>query len=303
MGKLDGKVAIVTGSSRGIGKEIALMFAAEGAKVVCASRTLNEGERVEFDPRLERGLRGSLDATVAEIGKRGGTAVAIRTDLSSERSCMWLVETARRKFGPVDILVNDAVIACYYPVKDYPTDLWLHCFSVNIHALFILSKLVLPDMIKQSYGRIVNLSSRSAIGPGRGPYMTGERPFKISDLGRFAGMTMYGTTKAAVERFTQGLAQEVYEYGISVASVAPSTYVYTPTTEYLFGNTAEDALVNGEPAEMMAKAALLLATEPLDKVSGRVTYSQAILKEFGWINTGRGYGIDPDLKVTGYSQQ
>lgn len=302
MGKLDGKVAIITGSSRGIGRAIALFFATEGAKVVCASRTLYEGERVAIDPSLERGLRGSLDGTVQEIRRAGGTALAVKTDLYDEKQCISLVETTKREFGPVDVLVNDAVIAYYYPVKDYPTHLWLYCFAVNVHALFILSKLVLPDMITRRRGAIVNISSKSAIGPGRGPYRFEGRPFKITDLGRFAGGTLYGITKAAVERLTQGLAQEVYEYGISVSSVAPSTYIYTPTTEYLFGNTPEDALQNGEPAEMMARAVLLLATEPLDKVTGRVTYSQAILKEFGWIDEGRGLGIDPDLKVSGYSQ-
>jgi len=303
MGKLDGKVAIVTGSSRGIGKAAAIMFAAEGAKVVCASRTLYEGERVEVDPKLERGLRGSLNTTVAEIKKAGGTAIAVKTDVSNEVSCKWLVETARREFGPIDILVNDAVLAHYYAVKDFPTDLWLRDFSNNIHSQFMLSKMVLPDMISKRRGAIINVSSRSAVGPGRGPYMTGDRPFTVSDLGRWAGGTMYGVTKAAVERFTQGLAQEVYEYGITVASVAPGTFVYTPTTEYLFGNTEEEGRRIGEPAEMMASAILLLATEPLDKVCGRCTYSQQILKEFGWIKDGKGYGIDPALKVTGYSQQ
>lgn len=304
MGKLDGKVAIVTGASRGIGKAIAFRFAAEGAKVVCAARTLNENEHIEVDPSLERGLRGSLNSTIAEIQQAGGTAVAVKTDVSSEVSCAWLVEAARREFGPVDVLVNDAVISYYHQIKDYPTDQWLHCFAVNIHAQFLLSKMVLPDMIKSGKGAIINISSRSAIGPGRGPYFGPKGlPRTEADHGRWAGGTMYGTTKAAVERFTQGLAEEVYQYGITVASVAPSTFVYTPTTEYLFGNTEEEALLHGEPADMMARAALLLATEPSDKVSGRATYSQQILKEFGWIDHGKGYGIDPELKVTGYSQQ
>jgi citronellol/citronellal dehydrogenase len=304
MGKLEGKVVIVTGASRGIGRAIAVLFASEGARVVCASRTLVQNEHVEVNPLLERGLRGSLEETVNEIKQAGGTALAVKTDLSNERSCSWLAETTRREFGPVDILVNDAVIAYYYPVKDYPTDLWLHCFAVNIHAQFILSKIVIPDMIRKGKGAIVNLSSRSAVGHGRGPYLNSEgKPRKINDLGRWAGETMYGITKAAIERFTQGLAEEVYEYGITVASVAPSTFVYTPTTEYLFGNTEEEGRKIGEPAEFVAKAVLLLATEPIAKVTGRCTYSQALLKEFGWIKEGKGLGIDTNLKVSGYSQQ
>ena len=111
---------------------------------------------------------------------------------------------------------------------------------------------------------------------------------------------MYGTTKAALERFTQGLAQEVYQYGISVAAVSPSMLVATPGAVYHGYATGPDD-PRSEPPDMMARAILLLATEPLDKVSGRVTYSQAILKEFGWITEGKGAGINSP--GSGYSQQ
>ena len=100
---------------------------------------------------------------------------------------------------------------------------------------------------------------------------------------------------ADANEVTQGLAEEVYQYGISVSAVAPSVTVKTPGAEYL-------KLVRPqfEPVEMMAKAILLLATEPLDKVTGRVTYSQAILQEFGWIEKGQGCGIN--FPGSGYSQ-
>jgi NAD(P)-dependent dehydrogenase (short-subunit alcohol dehydrogenase family) len=110
---------------------------------------------------------------------------------------------------------------------------------------------------------------------------------------------MYGAEKAALERFTQGLAEEVYQYGISVTCVSPSLVVPTPGTVYHKLVTGMDD-PRGEPPEVMARAALLLATEPLDKITGRVTYSQAILKEFGWIKEGRGLGID--RPGSGYSQ-
>ena len=111
---------------------------------------------------------------------------------------------------------------------------------------------------------------------------------------------MYGATKAALERFTQGLAEEVYPYGISVTCVAPSKGVATPGAIYQKLATGPDD-PRKEPPEFMAKAILLLATEPLDKVTGRVTYSQAILKEFGWITEGKGRGIE--LPGSGFSQQ
>jgi len=280
MGKLDGKVAIVTGASRGIGKATAKLFAAEGARVACAARTMGEGEHM---------LEGSLRTTVSEIEKEGGTALAVQTDISSEESCANLVETTKKQLGPADVLVNDAALNYYIPIKDYPISRWLRAFAVNVHGPFILSQLVLPDMIERKSGAIVNVSSSAAIGPGRGPYR-----------GPGSGGTMYGTTKAALERFSQGLAQEVYQYGVSVACLSPSQVVPTPGTVYhKLVNALDDP--RGEPPEVMARAILLLSTEALDKVTGRVTYSQAILKEFGWIEEGRGAGIDSP--GSGFSQR
>jgi NAD(P)-dependent dehydrogenase (short-subunit alcohol dehydrogenase family) len=146
-------------------------------------------------------------------------------------------------------------------------------------------------MIARGSGAIVNISSGAAIGPGRAPY---------SELARRArGGTLYGAEKAALERFTQGLASEVYDDGISVTCVSPSQVVATP-------GTVHHRLVKGmddpraEPADLMARAVLLLATEPLDKVSGRVTYSQQILEEFGWIESGA--GVPFDRRGSGYSE-
>jgi len=281
MGKLDGKVAIVTGASRGIGKAISKQLAAEGAKVACAARTLGEGDHI---------LEGSLTTTVAEIEKDGGTAVAFQVDISQEESCDNLVKKVRETFGPIDVLVNNAALTYFIPVKDYPVRRWLRSFAVNFHGPFILSQKVLPDMIERGSGSIVNISSGAAIGPGRGPYKdtaTGER-----------GGTCYGAEKAALERFTQGLAEEVYKYGISVTCVSPSQVVATPGTVYHKLVTGMDD-PRAEPPETMAKAVLLLATEPLDKVTGRVTYSQQILKEFGWIEKAQGAGVD--RQGSGYS--
>ncbi len=279
MGKLDGKVAVVTGASRGIGKAISTLFAAEGARVVCAARTLGEGEHK---------LGGSINETVSEIRKSGGEAIGVQTDVSSESSCENLVNTARKEFGPVEVLVNNAALNYYIPIKDYPVQRWVRAFAVNVHGPFMLSQKVLPDMIERGQGAIVNVSSGAAIGPGRGPYKSPG-----------TGGTMYGASKAALERFTQGLAQEVYQYGISVTCLSPSKVVPTPGTVYHKLVTGYDD-PRGEPPDMMARAILLLATEPLDKITGRVTYSQAILKEFGWIEKAEGRGIE--IKGTGYSQ-
>ena len=282
MGKLEGKVAIVTGASRGIGQQIAELFAAEGARVVCAARTLNEGDH--------RMLEGSLARTVDRIRQAGGQAEAVTADVSVESECVALVQAARAVFGPIDILVNNAALNYYLPTETYPTNRWVRCFAVNVHAPFILAKEALTDMIPRRSGAIVNISSGAAIGPGRGPY----------DDKTVRGGVMYGATKAALERFTQGLAQEVAQYdGISVAAVSPSQVVPTPgTIHHKLVTGIGDP--RGESPDLMARAALLLASEGAAKVNGRVTYSQQILKEFGWIAEGQGRGVTTG--GSGYSE-
>ena len=280
MGKLDGKVCIVTGASRGIGKSIAEVFAAEGGKIVCAARTMREGDHP---------LEGSLEHTVTGIKEQKGEACAVAVDISDYDQCLHLVEETRKQYGPVDVLVNNAALTYFIPIKDFPVSRWHRSIGVNFHAPFYLSQLVLPDMIAKGAGAIVNISSGAAIGPGRGPY---EGPVQ-------RGGTLYGAEKAALERFTQGLAQEVYNDGVSVTCVSPSLVVPTPGTVFHHLVTGMDD-PRGEPPELMAKAALLLATEPKEKVAGRVTYSQEILMEFGWMKDGKGTGVQ--RKGSGYSQ-
>src|SRR5262245_44412071 len=282
-GRLDGKVVVVTGASRGIGAAIAELFASEGGRVVCAARTLREGDHP---------LEGSLERTVGAIKDAGGEATAVTVNISEPEECERLVRAARDAYGPVEVLVNNAALTYYIPVKDYPLNRWLRSWAVNFQAVFILSKLVLEDMVPRRSGSIVNISSGAAIGPGRGPYpdpAVGAR-----------GGTCYGAEKAAMERFTQGLASEAYQYGVSVTALSPSQVVPTPgTVHHKLVNSMDDP--RGEPPILMAKAALLLASEPLDAVTGRVTYSQALLKEFGWIDEARGTGTPGGRKGSGYS--
>ena len=281
MGRLDGKVVVVTGASRGLGAEIASLLAAEGGRVVCAARTLREGDHR---------LAGSLETTVEGIRARGGEAHPVTVNIAEPVECERLLDTARKVYGPVDVMVNNAALTYFVPIKDYAVGKWIASWNVNVHAPFVLSQLALTDMIPRKRGAIVNIGSGAAIGPGRGPYLdpaVGAR-----------GGTCYGAQKAALERFTQGLAAEVYEHGVSVTCVSPSQVVPTPGTVYhKLVKGLDDP--RGERPELMAKAVLLLASEPLDRVTGRVTYSQQILKEFGWITDGRGRGVD--TPGTGYS--
>jgi citronellol/citronellal dehydrogenase len=283
MGRLDGKVALVTGASRGIGQAIAELFAREGAVVACSARTLEEGGHGLFE--------GSVERTVLNIENAGGQALAVACDVSEYENCERAVRSVEQALGRVDVLVNNAALTYFIPIRDYPLRKWHRSFAVNVHAPFYLSQLVLPGMVERRSGSIVNISSGAAIGPGRAPYDEATR--------RFRGGTLYGAEKAALERFTQGLAAEVYDDGISVTCVSPSQVVATPgTVHHKLVRDEHDE--RAEPVDYMARAALLLASEPLDAVSGRVTYSQEILREFGWIEEARGIGVD--RPGSGYSR-
>ncbi len=133
MGKLENRVALVTGASRGIGQAIAELFAAEGANVVCAARTINEGDHM---------LEGSLSNTVGRIIEAGGSATAVAANISEEEDCRALFDAAIDTYGKVDILVNNAALNYYVPIVDYDVSKWMRAFAVNVHGPFMLSRSV-----------------------------------------------------------------------------------------------------------------------------------------------------------------
>jgi citronellol/citronellal dehydrogenase len=277
---LTGRVALVTGASRGIGAAVARMLAREGAQVVCCARTAHDGEHP---------LEGSLDGTVAAIQAAGGAAVAVPANLAKDEDCERVVEEARATYGPVDILINNAAVAFFGPTVDLPVSRWLASWRVTVHATFLLSKLVLPEMIERGWGRIVNVTSESAIGPGAGPYPGTP----------IIGDTAYGAQKAAIERLSQGLAEEVYPSGVGVAAIAPSLIVPTPGALANAQITGADDPRAEDPA-YMPEAIRVLVSDPLERMAGRVLYSQQLLLEQGLIETGSGLGVDPERRVTGY---
>jgi NAD(P)-dependent dehydrogenase (short-subunit alcohol dehydrogenase family) len=260
VGELSGKVAVITGASRGIGAAIAERFAGAGAAVAVTARTAQEGDHQ---------FAGSLATVVGGITENGGKAIPIVADLAVQADRKRIIETATDELGPIDILVNNAAITYFEPVIGFEEKHFRLMFEVQVRAPFELAQLVLPGMRDRKSGWIVNISS----GAGRHPQGP---PF----AGRRGGGTVYGMCKAALERFTTGLASEVYEDGIAVNVVSPSGLVLTPGVLHhrLDQFTPPE---RHEPVEVMAEAAYVLATGDPAMLTGKITYAKVLLDEVG----------------------
>lgn len=243
--KLSNKVAIVTGSSRGLGKAIAIGFAGEGASVVIAARTEVEGQ-----------MPGTIYKTAEEIEALGQRAIAVRCDVTSEESVNDMVQKALAQFGHIDILVNNAGIAYYPPVVETPLKRWELVIRVNLIGTFLCTKAVLPKMVEQRRGSIINITSVSATE--RGPSVTG---------------VAYGVSKAGLERFTWGLAAEVGKYNIAVNALKPQGVVDTEGMRFMLPD--EDRAQWVSP-DMMVKAAIFLAAQDATGVTGTVAFDEEI---------------------------
>lgn len=258
MSELTGKTALVTGASRGIGRAIATRFAAEGAKVVCvASRLGAHGD-----------LQGTLEQTVADINASGATAGAIACDLSDAEARSTLIAQASELFGPIDILVNNAAGSRMRLACDSPTDERSWMFDLNVNAPVDLAQQAIPAMRERGNGWILNISSATANQP--------TVPYRDSKMAAFI-CTPYGATKAALDRYTEGLAHEVAEHGIYVNTMAPEAIVLTEGASYV-RDIARKNPDMVEPVEMMAEAALALCS---NSHVGQITFSRSIVHALG----------------------
>jgi citronellol/citronellal dehydrogenase len=257
MGILDGKVAIVTGASRGIGAEIARRFAAEGAAVAVAARTADTGTSP---------LPGTITETVEQIRAAGGTAAAIRADLSRPQDRERLIAEASQQLGAPDILVSNAAVTYFTRVEDFTARRFQLMFDVQVEGPFHLAQLVIPGMREKGRGWILNISSAAARHPAMPPTGWATR-----------GGTVYGMCKAALERFSTGLAAELYADDIAVNALSPTKVVPTPGT--LFHHLTSEDDPNNEPPSVMAEAALRLCSGEPKTLTGRIAYSQELLAE------------------------
>ena len=249
--KLAGKVAVVTGAGRGIGRAIALAYAREGARLVLAAR--NESE---------------LEEVVGAVEEAGAEAVSIRTDVTSQIATVRLARRALDRFGCIDILVNNAGISGPVgPLQDNDIADWVDTINVNLTGTFLVCRAVVPVMIEQGGGKIINLSGAGVANA-------------------WSNMSAYCSSKAAVVRLTEVLAQELDGKGITVNALGPGS-VHTSMWERMTDQAAEAGAEfihelgqrvlsgGGASIEDCAELAVWLASEESGGLSGRVISATA----------------------------
>ncbi len=236
------RVALVTGGGRGIGRAIALGLAECGAKLVLASRTQAE-----------------LDKVVSEIKEKGMDAKAVATDLMKSDSIDALVETTIQTYGRVDILINNAARSFMRPLMELREDGWDKIFDVNCKAVFLLSRAVAKNMAEHGGGRIVNISTVGAVRGG-------------------AGMGVYHASKAALNMLNKCMAVEWSPLNINVNAVGPGL-TKTAFSQPIWSNPEIEQMVAGripkgrlaEPEEVVG-AVLFLCSEDSNYITGETIY-------------------------------
>lgn len=249
---LEGKVVIVTGSSRGIGKGLAIGLADAGAKVVVSARTLD-------NPKP--GLPGTIKDTVDAITDAGGTAFAIRADIGIEADIVDLINQTVQKFGRIDCLVNNAMAPTRGTFDEATAEMWDESMRTNVRSLFIFSREVIPVMVRTGGGSIINVSSGGAAhesNPNLPP-----------------GYSTYVVSKAAMERYSTSLAPEVAERGIAVNAMRPGAVKTELSTLEMPADT--DWSEWQEPKDVVP-AVIFLAQQRGDGFTGHVVSSPDYLK-------------------------
>jgi NAD(P)-dependent dehydrogenase (short-subunit alcohol dehydrogenase family) len=237
--EFEGKIVLVTGAGKGIGRAIATKFVKEGAFLCINDIVLDEAEK-----------------TSEELRKIGGKAFAIQADVSKEEGVNKMFDSIFKRFGTIDILINNAGIGNALMVEDMTYEIWKETIDVNLNAVFLCSKAVIPTMQKKEYGKIVNIASVAAK--------------KIS----YHGGAHYTAAKAGVLGFTRQLAFELAPYGINVNAVCPGATL-TPLLKASTTKAQREAELGRFPAgkfceaENIADAVLFLCSEKSKMMIGQ----------------------------------
>ena len=240
--RLENKVAIVTGGAQGIGKAIATAYVREGADVVIADLDIN-----------------AANTTASELQNSGRRVVGIHTDVTKEASVTEMVSKVMADFGRIDILVNNAGLGYFSKFMETPMNGLDLMINVNLRGVLLCTRSVLPHMMNQKSGSIINISSRVATQHGRG------------------GIT-YAAMKAAIDRFSWGLAAEVGKYNIAVNCLKPRGPVLTDSN--VRNNPDVDSSTWDSP-DLIAKAAVFLGAQDASGTTGVVAMDEQIIHWHG----------------------
>jgi len=245
--QLKNKVAIVTGSSRGLGKQIAKVFAREGASVVVTARTEETGD-----------LPGTIHQTVREIEQAGGEALAVRCDIGVEADVQRLVNIVMDRYGQVDLIVNNAVTRVQTKLIYTTTSDMERILAVNVLGPFMICKYALPGMMERRQGNIININTTDTLQPTE----VGNSPYSVS--------------KAALTLFSVHLALEVKEYGIAVNAFNPGHLVTEGNIAghlrraELHGKHVLNQPRHADPPEVCDESIVYLATQTAATFTGQV---------------------------------
>lgn len=269
-GDLSGKVAIVTGASRGIGKHTALALARRGVNIVVTARTV--------DPAQSE-VPGTIAQTAAAVEALGGEAIAVAADLSHEDDLERVVSSAIDRFGGVDILVNNAAVTNGFnwaaPLLEMPRSDWLYHYAVNVHAPFTLTQLVVPSMEARGGGRILNVTTGSAEA-----FREPEEP-RRAGLGKDGLFSpAYFSSKRALDRFANVVAPQLADKNVYIISVLPG-WVATEMAQHRVEIRGEDGsrMISVDiPARILAYFA---ACDDPAEYTGRIFWAERELAALG----------------------